>query len=298
MARTNPAASMSTTQPPAPPPIPSANPLSLRTSGPENAGFAVQPRERRLGGALGASVMAHIGLLVLLVVGVRLLPEEARQAVLPDRLPAKIVWLAEPGPGGGGGGGNRSPEPPKKAELVGKQQVSVPVAPERVIEPKPAEEQPPVNLSIPAQSAAADETPSVGVLDSTITDSRSTGSGSGGGAGSGQGAGLGPGSGGGTGGGVYQVGSGVETPRLVRQVKPSYTSEAMRAKVQGVAMLECIVETDGSVSGCAVKRSVDSSFGLDQEAVKAAQQWRFQPGTRFGEPVRVMVRIELSFTLR
>jgi TonB family protein len=45
-------------------------------------------------------------------------------------------------------------------------------------------------------------------------------------------------------------------------------------------------------------RSLDSSFGLDQEAIKAAKQWRFRPGMRQGEPVAVLVRIELDFTLR
>ncbi len=46
-----------------------------------------------------------------------------------------IVWLNEPGPGGGGGGGgNKTPEPPKKAELPGKEKITVPV--EKIPEPK------------------------------------------------------------------------------------------------------------------------------------------------------------------
>jgi hypothetical protein len=45
-------------------------------------------------------------------------------------------------------------------------------------------------------------------------------------------------------------------------------------------------------------KSLDSSFGLDQEAVKAAKQWGFRAGSRFGEPVAVLVTIELTFTLR
>jgi outer membrane biosynthesis protein TonB len=45
-------------------------------------------------------------------------------------------------------------------------------------------------------------------------------------------------------------------------------------------------------------RSLDSTFGLDLEAMKAARNWRFRPGTRLGEPVSVLVTIELTFTLR
>jgi TonB family protein len=47
-----------------------------------------------------------------------------------------------------------------------------------------------------------------------------------------------------------------------------------------------------------VVRSLDPTFGLDQEAVKAVRRWRFRPGTRFGQPVPVLVEIELTFTLR
>jgi periplasmic protein TonB len=160
-------------------------------------------------------------------------------------------------------------------------------------------------VNIPAQTMAAATTTSPGVIESGAP-SVSQGSGSGGGAGtgtgtgigSGQGSGLGAGFGGGTGGGAYRPGNGVEIPRLVREVKPAYTADAMRAKIQGVVWLECVVMPDGTVGDVRVIRSLDSTFGLDQEAIRAAKQWRFMPGTRFGEPVPVLITIELSFTLR
>ena len=85
---------------------------------------------------------------------------------------------------------------------------------------------------------------------------------------------------------------------MLREVKPQYTAEAMRAKVQGVVYLECIVLPDGSVGDIQVVKSLDTTFGLDQEAVRAAKQWRFVPGTRLGQPVPVIVTFELTFTLR
>jgi protein TonB len=72
----------------------------------------------------------------------------------------------------------------------------------------------------------------------------------------------------------------------------------MRAKIQGVVLLEVVVMPDGSVGRVEVERSLDRVFGLDQEAVKAAKQWRFVPGTRMGQPVPVLVTIEMYFTLR
>jgi TonB family protein len=55
---------------------------------------------------------------------------------------------------------------------------------------------------------------------------------------------------------------------------------------------------NGDVGTCNITRSLDPMFGLNDEAIKAAKQWRFRPGMRFGEPVPVLVTIELAFTLR
>jgi TonB family protein len=87
-------------------------------------------------------------------------------------------------------------------------------------------------------------------------------------------------------------------PEVLKEVKPAYTAEAMRAKVQGVVWLECIVMPDGTVGDVRITKSLDSVFGLDHEAIKAARQWRFKPGMRQGQPVPVIITIELTFTLR
>jgi periplasmic protein TonB len=85
---------------------------------------------------------------------------------------------------------------------------------------------------------------------------------------------------------------------VLREVRPNYTADAMRAKVQGTVWVEAVVLQDGTVGEAKIVRSLDSTFGLDDEALKAARQWRFAPGTRFGQPVAVLVTIELTFTLR
>ena len=85
---------------------------------------------------------------------------------------------------------------------------------------------------------------------------------------------------------------------MLREVRPNYTADAMRAKVQGTVWVEAVVLQDGTVGEAKIVRSLDSTFGLDEEALKAARQWRFVPGTRFGQPVAVLVTIELTFTLR
>ena len=247
-----------------------------------------------------SGVVVHLVAVALLFLIASIIPERVYDAVIPDRLSEDIVWLSVPGPGGGGGGGNKQPDPPKPAELKGQEKISVPVKPEPMPTPQPAEPPPLIEpqLTLPALEMAASNINELGAPGPPSTSNRSRGSGTGTGVGPGTGSGLGPGSGGGTGGGPMRPGNGVTLPVVLFEKKPQYTAEAMRAKVQGTVLLECVVLPDGSVGPVEVVRSLDSSFGLDQEAVKAAKQWRFKPGMRQGEPVAVLVTIELTFTLR
>jgi len=98
---------------------------------------------------------------------------------------------------------------------------------------------------------------------------------------------------------VYKSGDqGVEMPVLTTEVKPDYTQAAMRAKIQGSAWMECIVEPTGVCSTIKVVRSLDGELGLDQQAILALFQWRFLPGRKDGQPVRVLVTVEMNFTLK
>jgi TonB family protein len=288
---------MATNQKQTPPVEVASQHLALRLDDrhPPELRFGFEKSQGRF--ALSGSLLGHGALVLAWLLLVWIVPDPIRQAILPDSLSRQIVWLAEPGPGGGGGGGNQSPDPPRQAELKGKDEVTVPALPEPEPTPDPEPPAPVEQLTIPAETLAASTENVPGVIESAAV-SESTGSGTGGGGGSGFGSGLGPGSGGGTGGGVYRPGSGVINPRILREVKPQYTADAMRAKVQGTVLLECVVLPDGTVGRVDVVKSLDPTFGLDAEAVKAAKQWRFQPGTRFGEPVAVLVTIELTFTLR
>jgi TonB family protein len=91
---------------------------------------------------------------------------------------------------------------------------------------------------------------------------------------------------------------GITSPQPITQGKPSYTPAAMRARIEGTARVTCIVEVDGTVSGARITRSLDAVNGLDEEAIKAVNEWRFKPGMRNGVPVRVQVAIDVQFSLR
>jgi TonB family protein len=99
---------------------------------------------------------------------------------------------------------------------------------------------------------------------------------------------------------VYKPGkaTGVTLPRVVREVKPTYTPEAMQAKIQGTVWMKVVVLASGDVGEVTVSRSLDKEHGLDEQAINAARQWKFKPGTKEGKPVRVEVTIEMTFTLK
>jgi TonB family protein len=122
------------------------------------------------------------------------------------------------------------------------------------------------------------------------------GAGTGTGSGSGAGPGLGDGSGGGTGGGPFRPGSGVEPPRLIHEVRPNYTDEGRRRRVEGQVDLEVVVTRDGRAGNIRVVRGLGA--GLDQQAVAAVRQWRFSPARRNGGPVDVIVDVSVDFALR
>lgn len=89
---------------------------------------------------------------------------------------------------------------------------------------------------------------------------------------------------------------GVIPPVLLERTTASYTAEAVRARIQGVVWLSCVVEVDGSVGEVRLVRSLDR--GLDEQAIAAARRWRFKPATKDGIAVRVVVPISMGFNLK
>jgi TonB family protein len=92
--------------------------------------------------------------------------------------------------------------------------------------------------------------------------------------------------------------AGVILPKLVSSVKAQYTPDAMQARIEGIVMMKAVVRTDGTAGNIDVTQSLDTEHGLDQQAVAAVSQWRFEPGLKDGKPVPVRVTIEISFTLK
>ena len=65
----------------------------------------------------------------------------------------------------------------------------------------------------------------------------------------------------------------------------------------GNVILQAIIYKDGTVGDVEVLRCTRPNVGFEEEAVKAVEQWRYQPATQNGRPVDVYFTIQVSFEL-
>jgi protein TonB len=242
---------------------------------------------RRWWGGPGLSILLHAALLVVLLYVATQPSQLATTAVVPVQR-TKFIYTVTPGRAGAGGGSPSAaaPRPARAPE-------STPV---RVVEPRTLTNvEPPRAAAVPVITPAA-----VDVLPGApmAVDGSTVGRGVGSGAGAGRGPGFGPGEGPGAG-DVYAAGvGGVSEPTLVHEVKPNYTTDAMRAKVQGLVQMEVVVLADGTVDPRQIRITRSLDAGLDREGIIAVRQWRFRPSLLLGRPVACRVLVELAFTLR
>jgi len=89
---------------------------------------------------------------------------------------------------------------------------------------------------------------------------------------------------------------GVVAPKVLSKVDPEYTKAAKDAGIEGTVIVNLEVHPDGRAHNMRIEESLDP--GLDQKALDAISQWRFKPGTKNGEPVKVKATIEVNFQLK
>ena len=89
--------------------------------------------------------------------------------------------------------------------------------------------------------------------------------------------------------------SGIVPPRKVLDVTPKYPELARRAQVEGVVILEALIDAGGAAQSARVLRSIPS---LDSAALEAVREWRYTPALLNGQPVPVIMTVTVRFTLR
>lgn len=93
----------------------------------------------------------------------------------------------------------------------------------------------------------------------------------------------------------YRIGNGVSAPTVARNVEPGYSEEARRARLEGSVIVSVVVTAQGLPEQVAVIKSL--GMGLDEKAIEAIKQWRFNPGRKDGKTVPVLANIEVRFRL-
>ncbi|MBI3680861.1 MAG: TonB family protein, partial [Acidobacteria bacterium] len=94
---------------------------------------------------------------------------------------------------------------------------------------------------------------------------------------------------------VLRIGDGVKPPALISKVEPEYTQEARFAKHQGKVVVYAEIGPDGMAGSMRIVQGI--GFGLDENAIRAISNWRFQPGTKDGVAVTVAATIEVNYRL-
>ncbi|HYY68100.1 MAG TPA: energy transducer TonB [Terriglobales bacterium] len=260
-----------------------------------------------------ASAIVHgfmvAGLIAISIAGARAVKQELKPQTVVDLVaPDVSVYMPISNKphdtiGGGGGGGDRDKLQAPKGKLpkIAMEQFTPPVVVARNLNPKlPVE---PTVVIPPQVKVPTVNMPSLGDPMSKVVGPPSNGTGSGGGigtgsgggVGSGEGPGVGPGRGGGIGGGVFKIGGGVSAPKPLYTPDPEYSEEARKAKYQGTCVLWMIVGPDGRPREVRMARGL--GMGLDEKAIQAVKQWKFEPAQKDGHPVAVQMNVEVSFRL-
>jgi TonB family protein len=266
--------------------------LALNITEAERVGFADDPtnvfgqdysNQRPLRVAAVAALLFHVFIFLFMF------PFFGSQVFLPTKEVLVLKQLALPSlPKGGGPPEPEIPKPKPKETVPKPTPVLVPIPDPTPYDPEPIQRDEVLNTPQVMEEFSAD----LNIGDITAPPGRGQGVA---GTGTGQSSGEGPAAGAGD--GVYTLGSGVTNPILVAQTIPSYTDDAIKAKAQGVVLLQAIIRKDGSVTDFKVLRGL--GFGLEEKAIEEiATNWKFRPGTLNGRPVDVLATIEVQFNLR
>lgn len=105
--------------------------------------------------------------------------------------------------------------------------------------------------------------------------------------------------------GIYHVSKEVTAPKLILSVSPEFSEQSRKRKLSGVTTVKYIVNADGTVRNPQVTKSAAEAFtdkkdraaaaSLDEKALQAVSQYRFEPARFQGKPVPCWLTAEVDF---
>lgn len=95
---------------------------------------------------------------------------------------------------------------------------------------------------------------------------------------------------------LSEVEGDVKAPEKFSYPQPQYTEAALKARLQGIVIVQTTIDRQGNVTYIKVLKGLP--MGLNEEATKAIKQWKFKPATLNGKPVEVLYNLTVNFRLK
>ena len=94
----------------------------------------------------------------------------------------------------------------------------------------------------------------------------------------------------------FKVEGNVQPPKALSTSAPVYPESAKAAKIEGIAVIETVIDESGRVRQPKIK-ATSGDKDLDKAAIDAVSQWTFKPATLDGKPVEVYYTLTIRFAL-
>jgi len=95
---------------------------------------------------------------------------------------------------------------------------------------------------------------------------------------------------------VFHVGGDVKKPKALQIVDATYSKDGLKNKISGNVEVYIVVDKSGTPTRLRIVHGL--GYGLDEEALQAVRQYRFQPATRDGQPVCVELYVDVKFWIK
>jgi periplasmic protein TonB len=241
---------------------------------------AAAPRRRILRVTCGTSLTAHVSGAFLVIIGVWAAPDRLPAVRFTPSLVMPVLFSV--------------PAPAAPESTPGEAQRSRRPIETRRLDAHPMAAPPPP-APIEAPSVISPETGAEQPVDALATSGDRAGATNEAGIGGGPGREAGGAGGHGPGGpAARRLGAGMEPPRKIKDVKPTYPPGALAERALGTVVVDATIGIDGTVLDVVVVRSVPA---LDRSAIEAVRQWRFLPARFNGEPIAVVVTVVVNFAI-
>ena len=96
--------------------------------------------------------------------------------------------------------------------------------------------------------------------------------------------------------GPFHVGGNIEPPVKIHDPHPAYTEEARMARIQGVVLLQAVLDPQGNVTRLQVIKGLP--LGLTESALETVAEWKYKPATKNGLPVAVYLHLAINFSIQ